>query len=1212
MEDDDAIEIELAVEEPLNPHHDDETINSVSENGETNATATLNVTTNNTTATTTTTNTDDKQQQRLVHNRVLSDLIHHFTENDMNNVAFREKFGISSTRITKFSNFNNQSFLFPENRRNRSYFDDDSEEEEEDDDDDYSSDEFEMKTPKSSSNDASRSTTSSDSTTPTKENLTMVVIHKPFELISKDANMSANGANGFIRIKQDSKFRLTSIEPNTPFRLKKKRKEYTRSDKLRLYRYHYNAKCYADRFMYSAEQLSVAVQTPSNRIVRRLLRPMSLENRKVRVISQYVYDKRNVELYKEQTLKWITGLPDHPNVVKYLDFEVDYVMNSAYNESHYVFWIILEDLLEPMMTKFIEESKGSGGACLEYKFLLDWMIQLASALEHLHKHDILHGNLQIDSIFVTNNQLNQIKLGNMQWISPNEELIESNQATDQEDEVIPYTMINRPPLVSSKYPGEGDMFYDKKAEVFSFGVLLLSICTLRKSISPIVNAFWGRDTVYIKQIYNLISKLYTKQLEGVLIRCCDYNPDKRPTMTELVDDLRRLKQLYVNSRSKSKSKSSTSYVDKIRHEQFVSEYGSSLDLFGSDTDVETPRGSSRNLSLPLALLSPDGPAYISSLLTCGKIVRKHVEEKYKKKRKFSIAGIQLMKEEGNKRFFAVRIVKQSGSPTSGSPIMNMTSDMFNKKPPNRVNNGMSLGMQSTREQELLRLRGSIQDYHVDDLINAGSQGRVYLAREKKTDKYCAIKRIELKNDTDIQIAGKEVSVMYDVTEQHTGFIRIYNWFLSTEPSTIYSGTGDRETWYMNIVLEFASGGDLRSRITEHRVNKIPFKVSTICRWLRQICSALIVIHQRKLMHRDLKPSNIFLTPSDKSHIQEPNKTHSLKVRLDNIKNIDVDLLDCRIGDMGLAIRTDELTRQNNRQGTEIYKSPEQHTNKKYNTSSDIWSLGCLAMEIITLEEHVDYYQKLQLDPDYVQNKLRDYVADERLTNFCLGCLQADQAQRPTAEELENVLKGEDDALFLMDESDEGSSFEENENDMIDISPSHTTTTTTTTTTVTTTIVSTENSPALSPTSLVIPATPKTPRTPRTPRLISSPRDKRRVTLTEFNDFIFSQQDQQQSPISPILTRAVDQFPNIEPRHKEKLHQLLLKKVETWGEVEVGVWLTTIGFTRYVELFKTQEIDGQALLYLPHDELEKIGVNKVGPRVKLWDAILKLREINKSL
>ena len=112
--DEDAIEIELAVEEKEDDTSLPPTIIQQTTSDNNNG-----IGNGGTTGT-----------RQAIHNRVLSDLLHHFNENDLNSEEFRQKFGISGTRITKFSQ--NQTFLFPE--RSRGVFDDDSEEDDEEDD----------------------------------------------------------------------------------------------------------------------------------------------------------------------------------------------------------------------------------------------------------------------------------------------------------------------------------------------------------------------------------------------------------------------------------------------------------------------------------------------------------------------------------------------------------------------------------------------------------------------------------------------------------------------------------------------------------------------------------------------------------------------------------------------------------------------------------------------------------------------------------------------------------------------------------------------------------------------------------------------------------------------------------------------------------------------------------------------------------------------
>lgn len=81
------------------------------------------------------------------------------------------------------------------------------------------------------------------------------------------------------------------------------------------------------------------------------------------------------------------------------------------------------------------------------------------------------------------------------------------------------------------------------------------------------------------------------------------------------------------------------------------------------------------------------------------------------------------------------------------------------------------------------------------------------------------------------------------------------------------------------------------------------------------------MHARRMMHRDIKPSNIMVTPDG-----------SLK-----------------LGDLGLSRHFSSRTMQAvSVVGTPYYMSPEAIRGHPYDFSSDIWSLGCLIYELITL------------------------------------------------------------------------------------------------------------------------------------------------------------------------------------------------------------------------------------------------------------------------
>jgi NIMA (never in mitosis gene a)-related kinase 1/4/5 len=86
------------------------------------------------------------------------------------------------------------------------------------------------------------------------------------------------------------------------------------------------------------------------------------------------------------------------------------------------------------------------------------------------------------------------------------------------------------------------------------------------------------------------------------------------------------------------------------------------------------------------------------------------------------------------------------------------------------------------------------------------------------------------------------------------------------------------------------------------------------------------VHDRKILHRDLKTQNIFLTANG----------------------------DIKIGDFGIArVLQDTYDCAQTAIGTPYYLSPEICQEKPYNQKSDIWSLGCILYELVTLKHAFD-------------------------------------------------------------------------------------------------------------------------------------------------------------------------------------------------------------------------------------------------------------------
>ena len=65
--------------------------------------------------------------------------------------------------------------------------------------------------------------------------------------------------------------------------------------------------------------------------------------------------------------------------------------------------------------------------------------------------------------------------------------------------------------------------------------------------------------------------------------------------------------------------------------------------------------------------------------------------------------------------------------------------------------------------------------------------------------------------------------------------------------------------YLCIVMEYADGGDLYTKIKEQKKAGKLWPEDQILDWFVQICLSVKHIHDKKILHRDLKSQNIFMT-----------------------------------------------------------------------------------------------------------------------------------------------------------------------------------------------------------------------------------------------------------------------------------------------------------------------------------------------------------------
>ena len=182
-----------------------------------------------------------------------------------------------------------------------------------------------------------------------------------------------------------------------------------------------------------------------------------------------------------------------------------------------------------------------------------------------------------------------------------------------------------------------------------------------------------------------------------------------------------------------------------------------------------------------------------------------------------------------------------------------------------------------------------------------------------------------------------------------------------------------EAGILNIVMDFAEGGDLHGLLKAQGTRSLPEE--QVLDYYVQLCLAMKHVHDRKVLHRDIKSQNIFLTQNRKV---------------------------LKLGDFGIARvlnSTQELART--ACGTPYYMSPEICDNQPYNDRSDVWSMGCLLYEMATLRCPFDARDMRGLVIKILRGAYpplpRSFSSE--LGSLVSTCLARKPAQRPSVNQL---------------------------------------------------------------------------------------------------------------------------------------------------------------------------------------------------------------------
>eukprot|EP00927_Polykrikos_kofoidii_P040600 TRINITY_DN34668_c0_g1_i1.p1 TRINITY_DN34668_c0_g1~~TRINITY_DN34668_c0_g1_i1.p1 ORF type:complete len:585 (+),score=88.09 TRINITY_DN34668_c0_g1_i1:266-2020(+) len=293
--------------------------------------------------------------------------------------------------------------------------------------------------------------------------------------------------------------------------------------------------------------------------------------------------------------------------------------------------------------------------------------------------------------------------------------------------------------------------------------------------------------------------------------------------------------------------------------------------------------------------------------------------------------------------------------------------------------GFSMGQDTPREQEgtmsaLDAVHGEKMTWVRGEVIGEGTMGVVYRALNQRTGEVMAVKEVPINQESEADMAFElalenELDICIDL--KHSRIVSYLG----------HDRIGDRLFVYM----EFMPGGSLAEVLQQFG----PLDESLASVYARAVTEGVEYLHAQKppVLHRDIKGGNILVG------------------------------LDCQVklADFGCSKRVDEsASAAQSMRGSIPWMAPEVVMRCGYGRKADVWSLGCVVIEMTSgttpwgkIDNPMLALRKIGM------SKLSPPVPDSMSpigADFVERCVKRDQTERWTAQEAlrHDFLKTNDD------------------------------------------------------------------------------------------------------------------------------------------------------------------------------------------------------------
>ena len=259
------------------------------------------------------------------------------------------------------------------------------------------------------------------------------------------------------------------------------------------------------------------------------------------------------------------------------------------------------------------------------------------------------------------------------------------------------------------------------------------------------------------------------------------------------------------------------------------------------------------------------------------------------------------------------------------------------------------------------------------LIGQGSFGSVFLSLHAITGELMAVKQVEMPSDSASQMDNKKRG-MVNALKHEIGLLREIQ-----HPNIVQYLGSSSDDEHLNIFLEYVPGGSVAAMLNQYG----PLREPLIRNFVRQILTGLAYLHGRDIIHRDIKGANVLV---------------------DNKGGI-------KISDFGISKRVEASSllksgaghaHRPSLQGSVFWMAPEVVKQTSYTRKADIWSLGCLVVEMFTGDHPFPDCSQLQAIFKIGNGKASPTLptnASEEACTFLNQTFEIDHNKRPSADEL---------------------------------------------------------------------------------------------------------------------------------------------------------------------------------------------------------------------